>query len=110
MLPTTTPTTISMSATEMPTRMEIKLAMNASPIQMAAINQMLSVIRFFLLVLDFVRLRRRGRFLLRRQIRVGAVINHLHLFERHETAAHHAVEDRKEGVDFLLAVHDFDDQ
>ncbi len=46
MLPAATPTTISISATEMPTRMEIKLAMNASPIQIAAINQIFSVIKF----------------------------------------------------------------
>ena len=42
MLPAATPTTISISATEMPTRMEIRLATNASPIQIAAMNQMLS--------------------------------------------------------------------
>src|SRR5213593_3558335 len=44
-LPTTTPTTISISATEIPVRIEIKLASSASPIQTAAINQMLSSIK-----------------------------------------------------------------
>ena len=46
MFPTMTPTTISINATEMPRRMEIKLAINASPIQIAAIYQMFSVIKF----------------------------------------------------------------
>src|SRR6266404_8342476 len=44
-LPTTTPTTISISATEIPVRIEIKLASSASPIQTAAMNQMLSSIK-----------------------------------------------------------------
>src|ERR1019366_9763928 len=45
MLPAATPTTISISATEMPTRIEIRLARNASPIQMAATNQIFSCIK-----------------------------------------------------------------
>ncbi len=37
-----TPTKISMRATEMPRRIEMRLASSASPIQNAATNQMLS--------------------------------------------------------------------
>src|SRR5437762_11530069 len=44
-LPTTTPTRISTSATDIPVRIEIKLASNASPIQTAAMNQMFSSIK-----------------------------------------------------------------
>ena len=55
MFPTTTPTRISMSATEMPRRMEMRLARSASPIQIAARNQMLSSIgRFAICDLRFV--------------------------------------------------------
>ena len=41
MLPATTPTRISINATEIPVQIEIKLPTSASPIQIAAINQML---------------------------------------------------------------------
>ena len=43
MLPTMTPTMISISATEMPRRIETRLATRANPIQNAAINQMFSI-------------------------------------------------------------------
>src|SRR5262252_11239239 len=49
-LPATTPTKISTSATEIPVRIEIKLADSASPIQAAAINQILSSIKNSFLV------------------------------------------------------------
>jgi hypothetical protein len=41
MLPATTPTRISINATETPVQIDIKLPTSASPIQIAAINQML---------------------------------------------------------------------
>src|SRR5207247_8404386 len=41
MLPAATPTRISINATETPVQIEIKLPTSASPIQIAAINQML---------------------------------------------------------------------
>src|SRR5437867_8147010 len=44
-LPAITPTKISIKATEMPVRIEIRLATRARPIQTAAINQMFSNIK-----------------------------------------------------------------
>jgi hypothetical protein len=44
-LPAITPTSISMSATEIPVRIEIRLPTRARPIQTAAINQMFSSIK-----------------------------------------------------------------
>src|SRR5436190_11089300 len=44
-LPATTPTRISISATEIPVPIEIKLAISAKPIQTAAINQIFSSIK-----------------------------------------------------------------
>src|SRR5882724_772481 len=40
---------------------------------------------------------------------VLAVLQHLHLLQRDQAAAHHAVEDRQELVDLLLALDDLDD-
>src|ERR1022692_1459946 len=96
MFPTMTPTTISISATEMPTRIEIRLAMKASPIQIAAIYQIFSVTKFLS--------RLRGR------IFGGAIMNDLHFFERDESAGHHLVERRQKVIDVVLAVHDLDDE
>src|ERR1022692_3121514 len=99
MFPTMMPTTISISATEMPTRIEIRLAMKASPIQIAAIYQIFSVFS----VTKFLS-RLRGR------IFGGAIMNDLHYFERDESAGHHLVERRQKVIDVVLAVHDLDDE
>ena len=59
-----------MSATEIPSRIETRLATSASPIQNAAMNQMFSIITA----------RSNLRIL---QVRVRPVINHPHPFQRH---------------------------
>ena len=38
-----------------------------------------------------------------------AVVKRLHLRHCHQTAFDHLIEDRKKRLDFLLALHDFDD-
>src|SRR5580765_8073724 len=43
------------------------------------------------------------------RLAVLAVLQDPHLFQGDQAAAHHAVEDRQERVDFLLAVDDLDD-
>src|SRR6266540_2050951 len=92
MLPTMTPTRISINATEMPTRMEIRLASKAKPIQIAAMNQMFSSIG-----------RLRSRLL-------APIIHHLHLLHREQAASHHSIERGQELLNLLLAIHDLDDQ
>src|SRR3954453_10221748 len=39
-----------------------------------------------------------------------AVLEHLHLLQRHEAPRHHPVEHRQEGVHLILAVDDLDDE
>src|SRR5271166_3845153 len=46
----------------------------------------------------------------RRVLDVGAVLQHLHLFERDEAAAHHRVERRQERLDRLLVIDNLDDE
>src|ERR1035438_5147663 len=97
MFPTITPSRISISATEMPSRMEIRLASNARPIQNAAMNQMFSIIgapsnlRLF-------------------QVRVRPIVNYPRLFQRDQAALHHLIEHRQESPDVLLAIHNLYDQ
>src|ERR1039458_7551511 len=97
MFPTITPTTISMSATEMPSRIEIKLASSASPIQNAAMNQMFSIIH-----------RRLNLRLL--QVRVCAVINHPHFLQCNQPALQHLIQHRQKGLNLLLGIDDLDHQ
>jgi len=73
----------------------MRLATNASPIQIAAMNQMLSM-------QNLLNLRRPFRILL------GAVINHSHPFQRHKAPLHHLIQRWQEPIQFLLRVHDFD--
>src|SRR3989442_201661 len=93
MFPTITPTRISISATEIPSRMEIKLATSAKPIQIAAMNQMFSTIIAV----------RRGRFF-------APVIDHLDLLHRQQSAAQHLLEHRQELLNLYFAIDNFDDQ
>src|SRR3989442_4709029 len=93
MFPTITPTRISISATEIPSRMEIKLATSAKPIQIAAMNQMFSTISAGL----------RGRLF-------APVIDRLDLLHRQQSAAHHFVEHRQEPLNLFFAIDNFDDQ
>src|ERR1035441_1364553 len=95
MFPTITPTKISMRATEIPSRMETKLATNASPIQNAAMNQMFSIITA----------RSNLRLL---QVRVRPVINHSNLFQRHQPPLHHLIQHRQEPLNLFLRIHDLD--
>lgn len=44
------------------------------------------------------------------QIRLCSIIDHPHPLKRYQPARHHLVEQRQEVLDFLLRVHDFDDQ
>lgn len=41
---------------------------------------------------------------------VIAVSQHLHLFKRNEAALYHFLKSRQEFIDFVFAIHDFDDQ
>ena len=46
----------------------------------------------------------------RSRVSPSAVMQHPDFFHGHESAAHHPVQRRQEGVDLFLAVHDFDDE
>src|SRR5262249_23037630 len=41
--------------------------------------------------------------------RMGAVVHDFYLFHGEQTAAHHRIEHRQEGLDFLFAVYNFND-
>src|ERR1017187_9866148 len=101
MFPTITTTRISMSATEIPNRMEIKLASNASPIQNAAMNQIFSIISAIGYLPSAICYWLLASNLRLFQVRVRPVINHPHFLQCHQPAFHHLIEYRQKRLDLL---------
>ena len=50
-----------------------------------------------------------GKYLFLRLLLIGAVLQHLHIFERNQAVEHHYVQMRQQAIEFLFGIDDFDD-